>query len=113
LSSPTPTPSETVQTEKVSIQGVNLNAASSTVTVYAQSTNNMAVTINSIVIKNSNGDTVCSLTPTGTSGALNSNGALAAITVTGITGVTTGTPYSVTLVSSKGGSFVSSAVIAG
>ncbi len=104
----------TAGTEKVAIQGVNLNATASpsSVIVYAQSTNTMAVTINSIIIKNTNGDIVCSVAPT--SGAtLLSTGALSPVTATGLTGVTTGTPYSITLVSTKGGSFVSSQIIAG
>jgi flagellin-like protein len=98
-------------TEKVAVQGVTLSASTG-VTVYAQSTNSMTVTLTSIVIKNSNGDIVCSITPATTS--LPSSGAITSIAnATAVTGVTANNPYTITLVSTKGGSFVSSSVVAG
>lgn len=114
----------TAATEKVSVQGATVTAggaATGVVTVYAQSTNNVAVTITSIIIKSASGSTVLTVTPTAPGGAspyvttLPATGALAEIggTAYTLTGVTTGNTYSVTLVTTKGGSFTSSTVIAG
>ncbi len=101
----------TAGTEKVTVQGVTLSQVNG-VTVYAQSTNSMAVTITSIVIKNTNGDIVWAGAPT--SGAILSTGAMATLSnSTAVTGVTAGTPYSITIASVKGGSFVSSGIVAG
>jgi len=101
----------TAGTEKVAVQGVTLSQSTG-ITVYAQSTNNMAVTITSIAIKNTNGDIVWTGAPT--AGAIASGGAIAALTnSTTVTGIVAGTPYSVTIVSTKGGSFVSSGIVAG
>ena len=102
----------TAGTEKVTVQGVTLSQANG-VTVYAQSTNSMAVTITSIVIKNTNGDIIWAGAPNN-SGAILSTGAIATLSnSTAVTGVTAGTPYSITIASTKGGSFVSSGVVAG
>jgi flagellin-like protein len=94
--------------EKVSVQGVSISEGS--VTVYAQSTNNAAVTITSILVKNAAGTTVGTLTVPAGDGDLLATGALKTITVTSTTGATAGDYYSVTLVSTKGGSFSSSQV---
>jgi flagellin-like protein len=101
----------TAGTEKVTVQGVTLSQANG-VTVYAQSTNSMNVTITSIVIKNTNGDIVWAGAPL--SGAIANTGTIATLTnSTAVTGVTAGTPYSITIASTKGGSFVASGVVAG
>jgi hypothetical protein len=113
LTTPTATPNIPVPTptENVTVQGVTLSASNG-VTVYAQSTNSMAVTITSIVVKNTNGDIVWAGAPV--SGAILSTGAMATLAnSTAVTGVTAGTPYSITIASIKGGSFASSGIVAG
>lgn len=99
--------------EKVAVQGVTLSASSG-VTVYAQSTNNMQVVINAVVIKNGAGDVVAQVAPTSVAaGTLASDGTVKTIGAISVTGLSAGTPYSVTLISTKGGSFASSSVICG
>jgi len=100
-------------TEKVTIQGTSLNATAATVSVYAQSTNGVTVTINTIIIKNTNGDIVYQAAPTGGTVQLPSTDALTPVSASSITGVTPGNSYTVTIVTAKGGSFVSSSVVAG
>jgi flagellin-like protein len=104
----------TAVTEKASVQGVTLSVANG-VTAYAQSTNNVAISINNIIIKNSNGDIVASLVPATNPTVLTADGALVSVVnSTALTSkVTAGTPYSVTITSTKGGSFVASGVVAG
>ena len=105
----TMTGSTSAVTEKVSIQGATLSVGNG-VTVYAQSTNGLSVAVNGIIIKNTSGSVVCSLT---TSSTLTANGALVTVgPVNGVTGVTAGSAYTVTLTTSKGGSFDSSQVVA-
>jgi flagellin-like protein len=107
----------TAAQEKVSVQGASIVTTAGTsdaITVYAQSTNNQAVTINSLIIKDSSGSTVATIT-TVTGGSIAGDGTLAKIagTLADTTGIITkGNTYSVTLVSSKGGSFVSSTTLA-
>jgi len=111
----------TAATEKVSVQGATISVGGSgtgKVTVYAQSTNNVAVTITSILIKDASGNSVLTINPTTVSpyvASLPAAGTLAQVggTTYTLTGVTAGNTYSVTLVSTKGGSFTSSAIIAG
>jgi flagellin-like protein len=111
----------TAATEKVSVQGATVTAggaATGVVTVYAQSTNNVAVTVTSIIIRDAGGNTVLTVTPTTVGNyvtAIPNTGALVQVggTTYTLTGVTTGNTYSVTLVTTKGGSFTSSTVIAG
>jgi flagellin-like protein len=99
--------------EKVAVQGVTLSATSG-VTVYAQATNNMQVVINAVVIKNGAGDVVAQVAPaSAAAGTLAADGTVKTIGPISVTGLTAGTPYSVTLISTKGGSFVSSSVICG
>ena len=101
----------TAGTEKVAVQGVTLSVANG-VTIYAQSTNSMTINITSVQIKNTNGDIACSVSaPANTQ--LISSGAITKIGPVAVTGITAGSPYSVTIVSTKGGSFVSSGVVAG
>lgn len=99
--------------EKVAVQGVTLsNTVPGGLTVYAQSLNSLQVTVSSIVIKNTNGDIIWSGVPNVTT--LPSTGAVTALSnSTAITGITTGNPYTITVVSTKGGSFVSASVVCG
>jgi archaeal type IV pilus assembly protein PilA len=100
----------TAAQEKVSVQGASIQGG--IVTVYAQSTNGVDVTVNSLILKDSSGTTLAVITPT--SGAILSDGTLAKITsVTSVsTDVTVGQSYTITLITAKGGSFVSSSTIA-
>ena len=113
----------TAATEKVSVQGASISVgtgANGVLSVYAQSTNNVPVTITSIIIKDASGNTITTITPSTTNPYVTSipaTGALAQVGSAGITtanwaGVTAGNTYSVTLVSTKGGSFTSSTVAA-
>ncbi len=93
----------------VVVHGGSISAANG-VTAYAQSTNGQAVTITSIVVKDLNGNLVASLTPA--SGAINADGSLTSIIYSGaVTGVTVGHAYTLTLVSTKGGSFVLTSLV--
>jgi flagellin-like protein len=99
-------------TEKVTVQGASISVASG-VTVYAQSTNSLNVTVTSLIIKNTNGDVVSNLALT-TGNLLTNNGALVTIgPITGATNIVAGTAYSITLTTARGGSFVSPQVVAG
>ena len=96
----------TAAQEKVSIQAVAAiqNGASGNFTVYAQDTGSATVIINSAIIKDSSGNvlTTVAMSPTVSlpSGILTE--------VTGAYAFTSGSSYTITLVSTKGGSFVSS-----
>ncbi len=91
----------TVAQEKVSIQGVSNGA------VYAQNTGSGTVTITSLIIKDSTGAVVGTpAAPTG--GAALASGALVPVTFAPLT--TAGT-YTVTLVTSHGGNFVSTSFV--
>jgi flagellin-like protein len=106
----------TAAQEKVTVQGASIvtSATPDTMTIYAQSTNNIAVTVTSAIIKDASGTTVGTATISG--GPITADGALVTLTgslaYTGTNPITKGNPYTVTLVSSKGGSFVSSSTIA-
>ena len=92
----------TVAQEKVSIQGVSNGAA------YAQNTGSGTVTIASIIIKDAAGAVVGTpAAPTGGPVALTA-GALTPVTFTAITNPGT---YTVTLVTSNGGNFVSTSFV--
>jgi len=107
----------TAAQEKVAVQGASIKVGTTStgnVAVYAQSTNTQDVTIDSMIVKDSAGNTVIVLTPTSGPTTLSGNGSLVTVTksLVTLTGITVGQPYTVTLVSTKGGSFVSSSVIA-
>ena len=110
----------TAATEKVSVQGASISVgtgANGVLSVYAQSTNNVPVTITSIIIKDASGNTITTVTPVVAGSYVTSIPATGALAQVGgstftLTGVTAGNTYSVTLVSTKGGSFTSSTVAA-
>ena len=97
--------------ERVAVQGASLDTAGTTITVYAQNTGPTGtsdVTVNGLIIKDANGNTV----QTATSLA---HTALAQGALVGVTGSITKLPagsYTVTVSSAKGGAFVSSSFIA-
>ena len=92
--------------EKAAVQGVGgiTNAAFDVYASYVSGGN--AITINGAVIRNANGQ---SWVGTVAGGPLGVNGALETLTVTVTDGPLAAGSYTVTLTSSKGGSFVSSA----
>jgi flagellin-like protein len=102
----------TAAQEKAAVQGFSLTHVGTTwtATAYAQSTGGDAITISSMIIKDNTGATITSITPTTT--ALPSTGALTTLSGTSTATINVGTSYTVTLVSTKGGSFVSSATVA-
>jgi len=104
----------TAAQEKVSVQGFALNAAPGTVTAYAQSINGLDVTVNAIIVKDTSGATIGQFS--GLSASLPKSGALTAVTGATFTGNSTalvsGNYYTLTLVSTKGGNFVSSSAAA-
>ena len=94
----------TAAQEKVSVQGVQATTTT-TGTVYAQNQGTSSVTVTSIMFKNAAGNVVSQFTPaSGTTIGANSMGSLA---YTGITALATNTPYTATVVTANGGSFVS------
>jgi len=111
----------TAATEKVSVQGASISIGTGTngaVTVYAQSTNNVAVTVSSIIIRDASGSTLTTFNPSTTTlsyvNSLPGTGALVQVGNNTLTfaGITAGNTYSLTIVSTKGGSFTSSTVVA-
>jgi len=99
----------TAAQEKVSVQGVSYTAGATTISVYAENTGSGTVTINGMIIKDASGNILQSAT-------VLTNTALAAgslVTVGGtVTAIAAGTAFTVTLTTTKGGSFVSSSVVA-
>jgi flagellin-like protein len=97
----------TAAQEKVSIQATAASISGGNFTVWAQNTGGGSVTITNAVIKGSSGNVLSTVTTTGgplTSGNL--------IQITGSYAFTTGNTYTITLVSSNGGNFVSSSFTA-
>ena len=99
----------TAAQEKVAIQGVQYAHSATTINVYAENMGTGSVTVNGLIIKDSQGNTVEVATSF-------SNVALATgnlVTVPGtIVALTQGSAYTVTLTTTKGGSFVSSSFVA-
>ena len=90
--------------EKVAVQGIDVTNE----IVLAQNTGSGTVTITSAIVKDANGNIVG--TPLGTGGALDA-GVLAEIPFTVPVAGPVDATYTVTLVSGKGGSFVSPAFV--
>jgi flagellin-like protein len=91
--------------EKVAVQGVDLTSGSEV--ALAQNTGSTEVIIVNAIVKDASGTIV---TQDATGGTLTVGGDLVPIPID-VTGLTAGNSYTVTLVSSKGGSFVSSSFI--
>ena len=107
------TGSGTAGQEKVAVQGFSITASpGSVLNVYAQSTNGLLVTPDSIIIKDSTGATVtmAGIDPTGATSLL-ASGKLATLIglFTTTPTINVGDYYTVTLTTTKGGSFVSAA----
>jgi flagellin-like protein len=97
----------TAASEKVSVQAVSTNATG--FTAYAQSTSGGTVKITNAIIKDNSGIVLTTVAVGGTPASLTS-GILTP--VTGAYVFTAGSNYTITLVSDKGGNFVSSSFIA-
>jgi hypothetical protein len=103
-SSPTPIP------ETIAVQSAGVNSAGTVVTIYAQQTGGPAATPINIIIKDSTGNTVTTVTvgtpiPALTSGKM-AQGTLYTIPTATITALTAG-QYTATLVTASGGNFIS------
>jgi flagellin-like protein len=103
----------TAAQEKISVQASSYTASTTKVTVYAQCTGGPTPVINSLIIKNSQGNTVATVTaaiiaptPVPSPAGSMAQGTLYTITGTLTTALTSGT-YTATLVTSAGGSFIS------
>ena len=99
----------TAAQEKVSVQGVSYTGTTA-ISVYAENTGTGTVNVNGMIIKDSNGNILQSATlatnPTPlTAGNLITVGAT-------VTAIAPGTAFTVTLTTTKGGSFVSSQAVA-
>ena len=93
----------TAAQEKVSIQATAASISGGNFTVWAQNTGGSSVTITNAIIKGASGNVLSTVATTGgplTSGNL--------IQITGSYAFATGNTYTITLVSSNGGNFVSS-----
>jgi flagellin-like protein len=98
----------TAAQEKVSIQAVQ---AGTTIKVYAQSTGGSSVAIDSVIFKNAGGNVVGTYGASAIAGGPITSG-LTTLTITNTTALTpTGNYFSATLVSTKGGNFVSSTFV--
>jgi flagellin-like protein len=93
--------------EKAAIQGVETDA---TPVAWSQNTGGVDIVITDYIIKDSAGNIVGEGTVAAGSGDLLTGGVLVPVPIA-LTGTTTGYSYTVTLVSSKGGSFVSSSFV--
>lgn len=92
--------------EKVAVQGVDPNVVPAV--AYAQNTGDTPVTITSAIVKDASGNILTENTVTVN---LAVGGALSSVQID-LTGAISGQSYTVTLVSSNGGSFVSSSFVA-
>jgi len=100
----------TAAQEKVAVQGATGTAGDAGATVYAQyMSGGGAVTINGALFTDAAGGTIAGAITGGTV-TLPTTGALTPVVITG--GLTTGHTYTVTLTSSRGGSFVSPSFVA-
>ena len=107
--------------EKITVQGASISKAGA-VTVYLEQTGGPAATVNSIIIKDSAGTTVGIVTALGLGAATPapSPAALTALTsgtLTTISGscpssINVGSPYTLTVTTKGGGSFLSQQVVA-
>ncbi len=94
--------------EKAAVQGVDLVAVPPV--AYAQNTGGVDVTITDYLVKDAAGNIAVQGTVAIGAGDLPTDGTLVGVPIS-LTGTTAGQSYTVTLVSSKGGSFVSSSFV--
>jgi flagellin-like protein len=94
--------------EKAAIQGVNVD--SDPPVALAQNTGGVQIVINTYIIKGADGNIVGQGTVAVADGTLLTDGTIKSVPIA-LTGTTAGNSYTVTLVSTKGGSFVSSSFV--
>ena len=94
--------------EKAAIQGVNV--ASTPPAALAQNTGGVEIVINTWLLKSAGGSIVDQGPVVVAEGTLTTDGALVPVPID-LTAATTGQSYTITLVSTKGGSFVSSSFV--
>ena len=99
--------------EKISIQAASYSSADKTVTLYAQCTGGPTPVVNTVIVKNAQGNVVATVTaaitaptPTPSPAGSMSQGTLYTILTSATSGLSTGT-YTATLVTNAGGNFVS------
>ena len=110
----------TAAQEKMTVQGASISAATSGNTiVYIQQTGGPAATINSLIIKDAQGNTIgvvavtaAGISPSPSPAPALTTGTLYTITEATPTGVKAGTSYTVTVTTAAGGSFISTQVVA-
>jgi flagellin-like protein len=108
----------TAAQEKVTVQAASIvKATGGTTTVYVQQTGGPAATVNSLLIKDTSGNTVGVISGTDAFGTGKTTVALAAGTLTTISGttpsgITVGSSYTIIVTTAAGGSFVSPSCIA-
>jgi flagellin-like protein len=105
--------------EKVTVQAASIVFATSGQTkVYLEQTGGPAATVNSLIIKDSSGNTVGVISGTNAFGSSVSTVTLVSGTLTTLTsttpttGLTLGSSYTITVTTAAGGSFVSPSVVA-
>lgn len=116
----TMTDNGSVATERVSVLAAQISAngtGTGVLSVYAESKNGINVTVSNIIIKDANGNVVTTVALSSTSPyskSLPSSGALVQIGSghLTLTGITKGNVYTLTVISTKGGSFGSPQVLA-
>ena len=98
--------------EKVAVQSASVATGDTAITVYYQSTGGPIPTVTSLVVKDSSGNSVETITAIGGGATPTGTGALTQLTATAAPALTSGTAYTVTLVTKAGGSFVSPSFVA-
>ncbi|MGA2683382.1 MAG: hypothetical protein ABSF44_16480 [Candidatus Bathyarchaeia archaeon] len=97
--------------EKVAVQSAAA-PTDATLSVYYQSTGGPIPTVTGLVVKDSSGNSLETITAITTGATPSGTGALTQLTATANPALTSGTAYTVTLVTKAGGSFVSPSFIA-
>ncbi len=102
----------------MTVQGASISAAGKTI-VYIEQTGGPAATINSIIIKDSQGATIgvvtvtsAGISPSPSPGPALTTGTLYTVSESTPTGVAVGTPYTITITTAAGGSFISTQIVA-
>jgi flagellin-like protein len=98
--------------EKVAVQSASVATGDAALSVYYQSTGGPIPTVTGLVVKNSAGNSVETITAITTGATPSGTGVLTPLTATAAPALTSGSAYTVTLVTKAGGSFVSPSFVA-
>jgi archaeal type IV pilus assembly protein PilA len=99
--------------EKVAVQSASVATGDTAITVYYQSTSGPLPTITGLVVKNSSGNSIATITTIAGGATPTATGVLTQLTATApASTLTSGSAYTLTLVTKAGGSFVSPSFIA-